>query len=307
VQRDALAGHAWERGQPSAATLTALVISVALGAIPNAAHSDWTLGTEAYLRHDDNVGNAENSTDIVEDTVVGARLSLFQLFPIAENYGLSISGDLSGESFNRFHGLNDASLGAAIALKRKWGLGAFAPWARVGVSAGRSEFDDHYRNASIYRATLASGRRIDERWSLWAEYAFEHRAAAALAEEVPGISGDVFTQDSHNVAANAEYSLNERTFLDVGLSARHGDVVSTSQIGAKIFAASRALAEDPTFGPDAYAYRLSGTTYGFSVGINFAPTPHTLLGCSFQRLETHADGGNDYTKSMPQITWDYRF
>jgi hypothetical protein len=24
-------------------------------------------------------------------------------------------------------------------------------------------------------------------------------------------------------------------------------------------------------------------------------------------LDTHADGGNNYTKSVPEITWDYRF
>jgi len=69
----------------------------------------------------------------------------------------------------------------------------------------------------------------------------------------------------------------------------------------------RALAEDPAFGPEAYAYKLTGTTYGFRVGVNYAPTPHSLLGLGFERLNTHADGGNSYTKSVPEITWDYRF
>jgi long-subunit fatty acid transport protein len=126
-------------------------------------------------------------------------------------------------------------------------------------------------------------------------------------EEVPGLSADAYSQDSHNVAATVEYSLNESTFLALGLLGRHGDVVSTTRGSAQIYAASRALAEDPAFGPEAYAYKLTGTTYGFRLGISYSPTPHSLLGCGFEHLETHADGGNRYTKSIPEITWVYRF
>ena len=296
-----------ERGQPSAATLGAFAALLVLGAVPCAAASDWTLGAAAALRHDDNVGNARSSSDIVGDSTIDARLSVFQLFPLGDSYSVTVGGDLDGEAFRRLTGLNNASIDATFALKKKWGLGAFAPWARAGVSVGRSSYDDSYRNAWTYRATLASGRRIDDRWNLWAEYAFDRRAASPRMEEVPGVSGDAFSQDSHNVAANLEYSLNENTFLAFALLGRHGDVVSTTQDTGTSYYAPRALAEDPAFGPDAYAYKLTGTTYGFRVGVNYAPTPHSLLSLGFERLDTHADGGGSYTKSVPDITWDYRF
>jgi hypothetical protein len=307
VQRDALAGQAVERRQLSAASLGAFAALIALGAVPYAARSDWTLGAEAALRHDNNVGNAQSASDIIGDSTLDARLSIFQLFPLGDGYSLTVGGDLGGEVFRRLTGLNNGSVDGTFAVKRKWGLGAFAPWARIGVAVGRWSYDDSYRNAWDYRATLASGRRIDERWNLWAEYAFERRSARAGAEEVPGLSGDAYSQDSHNVAANVEYSLNENTFLALGLLGRHGDVVATTGPSARIFEASRALAEDPAFGPDAYAYRLTGTTYGFRLGISYTPTAHSLLGCGFERLDTHADGGNRYTKSIPEITWVYRF
>src|SRR6266851_8626693 len=209
VQRDALAGHALGRGRSSAATLGAIAALVVLGAMPYIARSDWTLGAAAALRHDNNVGNAESPPDIVRDSTIDVRLSIFQLFPLGESYSVTVGGDLHGEAFRRLTGLNNASVDGTFALKKKWGLGAFAPWARAGVSVGRWSYDDSYRNAWDYRATLASGRRIDERWNLWAEYAFERRAARAGPEEVPGVSGDAYSQDSHHVAANLEYSLNE--------------------------------------------------------------------------------------------------
>jgi hypothetical protein len=307
VQRNALAGQAWDRGHASAATLGAFAALIVLGAMPYAVRGDWIPGADLNLRHDSNVGNAELRSDIVADSILGARLSIFQLFPLGERYSLTVGGDLRGESYHRLTGLDNASLDGVLMLKTKWGLGAFAPWARAGVSLARSSYDDSYRNAWIYRATLASGRRIDERWNLWAEYAYERVAARTQMQEVPGLSGDAYSQDSHNAGANLEYSFNDGIFLVLGLLARHGDVVSTTAPRLKIYTSSLALAEDPAFGPEEYAYRLTGTTYGFRVGLNFSPTPHSLLGCGFERLETHAAGGNNYAKSIPEITWDYQF
>jgi hypothetical protein len=291
----------------AARAAAASLSAVLLVCLPDPARSDWTLGTDAQLRHDNNVGNAGNYDDIVGDTIVDGRLSMFQLFPLGANYSLSVGGDLSGESYNRLKGLNDGSLGGALAVKRKWGLGAYAPWVRIGLSIARSEYHDDYRNATVYRATLSAGQRLDERWNLRAEYAYERRAANSQPELVPGISGDAYSETSQTLTGSAEYALNERTFLVFGPLLRHGDVVSTSEPSLGIFTAARAIAADPAFGPDAYAYKLTGTTFGFRVGINYSPTSRSLLGLGFQRLETHADGGNSYTKSIPEISWDYRF
>jgi hypothetical protein len=301
TQRDAL-GHA------SAATLRAYAAFFVLGAIPLAARGDWTVGAEAGLRHDNNVGNAQFSPDIVADTLFVARASVFRLLPLDDGYSMTVGADLGGESYHKLTGLDNVSVDAAIALKKKWGLGALAPWARAALSVARFSYDDSYRNAWDYRATLASGRRFDERWNFWADYTYENRAASPQPEEVPGLSGNAYSQVSHNLGINLEYSLLESSYLSVGLLARHGDVVSTTlQPNATVYYASSALADDPAFGPNAYAYKLTGTTYGFRLGLSFSPTTHSLLGCGFERFETHADGGNEYAKSIVDVTWNYRY
>jgi hypothetical protein len=302
LRRDDLGGP----GGGSRATIGALWAFILLGAIPHAARSDWTLGAGGGVKHDDNVGNAQSRSDIVGDSAIDARLSTFQLYPLNEGYSVSVGGDLGGEAYRRLTGLNEVSLDGMVALKKKWGLGAFAPWVRAGLSLGRSSYEDSYRNSWDYRATLASGRRIDERWNLWVDYAFERRAASPQMEEVPGLSGDAFSQSSQNAGAHVEFSLNENTFLAIGVLGRHGDVVSTGAGSARIYNASRALAEDPAFGPEAYAYRLTGTTYGFQLGISYAATAHSVIGCGFKHFDTHADGGNYYVKSVAEITWNYR-
>ncbi len=307
VQRYALARQALERGDASAPILGALAAFILLVSMPMTARGDWTLAGEAGVRHDSNVGNAQSDSDIVGDTLIAARVSIFQLFPLSDGYSVTVGGDLGGESFHKLDGLSNASLQGVFALKKKWGLGAFVPWARMGASVGRTDYHDGYRNAWIYQATLASGRRITERWNLWLDYAYERRAAGAQEEIVPGLSGDAFSQNSHTLAANLEYALSGNFILTLRVLGRHGDVVSTTEPGAKIYNSSKALAEDPAFGAEDYAYRLVGTTYGFRAGIVYAPTAHTLLGFGFAHLETHADGDNRYVKSIPEITWDYQF
>ena len=203
---------------------------------------------------------------------------------------MTVGGELGGESFHTLEGLSNASLRGVFALRKKWGVGAFAPWARFGASAGRVDYHDDYRNAWAYRATLAAGRRIDERWNLWADYAYERRAANPHVEEISGLSGDAFSQDSHSLTANFEYTLSERCILTIRLLDRHGDVTSTMEPNTKTYYSARALAEDPAFGPEDYAYRLFGRSYGFRAGISYSPAAHSRLGFGFERLETHADG-----------------
>ena len=124
---------------------------------------------------------------------------------------------------------------------------------------------------------------------------------------MPALSGDAFSQDSHTLAANLEYSLSANFILTLRVSGRHGDVVSSTEPNSKIYYSAKALAEDPAFGPEDYAYRLVGTTYGYRAAINYSPTAHSLLGFGFAHFETHADGDNRYMKSIPEINWNYQF
>jgi hypothetical protein len=151
------------------------------------------------------------------------------------------------------------------------------------------------------------GQRIDDRWNIHAEYTWERRTAGAQPQEVAGISGDAFSQSSNNLATGVEYTWWENSYLTFGLVGRHGDVVSTTLDHYDQLSASRAIAADPAFGSIAYAYKLTATTWGVNAGIKFAPISHGMLGLEFQRLDAHADGGNDYIKSVLALTWDYGF
>jgi hypothetical protein len=294
-------GHAMNLCKATLASLTTL------GAVcaPHPARADWTLAAAASAEHDDNVGNAQ--ADKVADYSATTRLTVLQMIPIGGSYSLAAGGELAAQTYDRLNGLRNGSLDLVLSLKRKWGLGAFAPWARAGLSLGRTDYQDGYRDATIYQAALDVGKRIDERWNLWGGYVFERRAAAPAGIKYPGISNDAFSQDGHTFTANAEYAVSERVSVSAGSSWRRGDVVSTTTQGGYLYASAKAIADDPTFGPYAYAYRLNGTSYSVRLGADYSLTAHSLIGCGFQRSETHAQGGSNYANSMPEITWNYRF
>jgi hypothetical protein len=289
------------------ASLPALLIFCA---VSHTARSDWTVATAGALSHDDNVSNAGNYGDKVSDFSESATVSLLQVIPIGDSYSLAAGGELSGQIYDTLTGLRNGSIDGLLSLRKKWGLGAFATWARAGISLGRSDYQDGYRDATLYAASLELGKRIDERWNLSAKYAYERRAATPGAAEYLGVSSDAFSQTGRSFAANAEYTLSERFSINLGSLLRHGDVVTTTQTataGYYLLSNSKAVAPDTTFGPDAYAYRLNGTTYGVRLGAEYSLTTHSLIGCGFQRLETHTQGGNNYIASLPELTWNYRF
>lgn len=274
--------------------------------VPAPALADWSVSASAQARYDDNVGNAQNYGDQTSDEIFGAALSAFQTFTLSDAYSLSAGGDLNGEWFDHLNGLRNASLDGVLSLKRKWGLGAFAPWSRVLLSVGRSEFDDSYRDFTAYRAALAAGKRIDSRLNLWVEYSFEHRAAAAGESVEPGISADAFTQNGHRLAASLEYAASSKVFASLSVFARRGDVVSTVQSDEDIYPRARAVEEDPALGEDAYAFRVIGNTYGLRPGLAYALGEHSLLGVAYLWARTYAQGA-DYLKSVVEINWSYRY
>jgi hypothetical protein len=273
------------------------------------AAADLDTGVEAEVRHAGNVGYAHAAADQIGDTSIGAKLSVARLCSFAGGMSAALSGDLRGEWFDHVDALRNATLEVGASARKKWGLGALAPWLRGGIALGRTQFDDRLRSATHYRAFVSAGRRLDARLNLWAEYDYEQRRAAHQPEddELPGVATDVFTQRTHALSANLEYVASERIFLGLGALVRRGDVASTARPSAAVYLSARAVVEDPAFGPEFYAYKVTGTSYGLRLDAHFALGSHQLLGVAVQRIETRAPAGLDYADTVPQLNWSYRF
>lgn len=275
--------------------------------ISPAALAEWAGNTEVEIRHDNNINNAQLDHDIAGDSVLGAYISATDFFPLEAGNSLSLSGELKGEAFNSYTGLNNLSLGAALAFRKKLALGPYAPWVGLSLSSAHLNYANNIRNGWRHQAAIRGGKRIFERWDIHAEYLAERRTANTLPQDVPVISSDVFSQSSRTATLSAEYTWSDNLFLAFGSLLRHGDVVASTRRGRKIYSASKAIADDPVFGPDFYAYRMTGTTYGLNADMNIAVTSHSLLHASLLRQLTHAEGDNNYAKTVAMLSWNYTF
>lgn len=281
--------------------------AISLLCVSPAVLAEWVGNTGVEIRHDSNINNAQLANDIASVSSLNADFSATDFFSLENGNSLSITGESRGEAFNRYTGLNNVSLGAALAFRKKWELGAYAPWAGLSLSSTYLNFANSIRNGWRNQIAIRGGKRILERWNVLAEYMVERRTADALPPDEPGISGDVFSQTSRTMTLNAEYTWSDNLFLTFGSLLRRGDVVASTRETTKILSSSQAIAMDPVFGPDFYAYRMTGTTYGLNVDMNIAVAPHSLLRASVARQVTHAEGDNDYAKNVATLSWTYNF
>ena len=284
-----------------------LALVVALACCPYAARADWLADADAGLVHDSNLGNAELKRDIRSDTALAASVSAGHFVQLSRTLSLTLTADVKGEAYQHFGGMSNLAFGPTLSLRDKFGVGTTVPWVRLSGAAARLEFEDEVRDGWRYGVSLAAGQRIAARWDLSAEYSYERRTGDQALRVLPTLSGSVFDLSSRSVRADVRYSIDDRTMVFASYAWRHGDVVSTSTPNAKIFRASSALTRDPTFGSNAFAYRLDAVSRIASVGISQALSDRSALNVSFQRQVTHAESDNNYLKSVFAASYSHSF
>ena len=141
--------------RPSVAARFALPLLLALHTA--AAQADWIARVEGGLAYDTNLGNAQLKQDIHSDSSVRASVSAGQFLQLDRSHSLTLTADVSGESYQRFSGMSNLSAGVTLALRRKFGLGSAAPWVTVSGSAARLQFNDNIRDGWLVRGSLSGG------------------------------------------------------------------------------------------------------------------------------------------------------
>ena len=285
--------------------LSTCCLALALfGVSPAEAH--WSFDAELGLSHDDNLGNAR-SVDAQSDRAVVATIAATRTLYLDDGDSLAWGGRLGAENYARFAGLNNAALGVNAAYRKKLGIGALAPWWRASWTSSALSYGEDARNGWLHQADIAAGQRLDERVNVGLAFRLEQRRAVTQDSEVPGLSGDAFSQASRSLSLSADYAASRDWMLTLGGNLRRGDIVSTSHRYRQVFLYSKAIADDTALGADMYAYRLTGSTLAINAGVAVALSSDAQLNCNVQRWLTHADGGNNYARNVLAMSWITNF
>ena len=295
--------------QPLAMKVGVLPVLLLLASLATSelARAHWTFDAEAGVAYDNNLGNALPGIDMLSDQALNAALAATQTRYFDDGGSFSWGGRLAAERWARYHGLDNLALGGTLAYRKKLELGPYAPWWRASWTSNALAYRDDARSGWLHQAQFGAGKRFSERWNLALNLRLEKRDAEAQPREVPGISGDAYSQMSRAIGLSAEYAASRDLVLNLGGLVRRGDVVSTSHRYREVFLVSKAIAEDSSLGEDRYAYRLNATTYLFSAGVALVLSPDSHLSLSLQRALTHGDGNNNYAKNLASLAWTGSF
>jgi len=276
-------------------------------ALPASARSEWLLDVDAGALYDNNLTRAQASADIRADGATSVSAAIGSFFALSGNDSITLTADLRAETYWRFHGLNVVGLGGSATYRHKFGVGLDAPWIIGGATASYDDYEGNVRTGARYALRVELGKRFSE--SLDASFGgvYDRRYASYNQPVIPGISGKPFELSGASAYARAGCALNEKLLVGARLEVRRGDVESTTRPNLEIFEASSAIAPDPTFGPDFFAYRLRGTTDAATLNGSWALDDRSSINLSYGAGRTRAYDGLDYRSWVATISLAYRY
>lgn len=272
-----------------------------------AAEGEWLLDADAGVFYDSNLTRAQSQADVRADGAAVIAASAGSFFALSGNDGLTATLDARGEAYHRFHGLNLIGLGGTVAYRHKFGLGYTAPWLTLAGSAAYDAYQQNLRTGAHWAAWAEFGQRFNERCDGAIGGVLDRRYAQNGEPVVPGIPGKVFNLQGQSAYVRAGCSATDALFLGARFSVRRGDVESTTRPHLDIFEASSAIAADPTFGNDFFAYRLRGTTGTVTLTGSWAIDQRSSLNLVFSDERTRAYDSIGYRSYDFAFTYAYRY
>jgi hypothetical protein len=256
---------------------------------------------------DNNLTSGERP-DVRSDWAAAVGASAGQFFALSGNDGLTLTVNVRGELYDRYHGLNLAAIGASARYRHKFGLGRDAPSVSLVVNGLYADYRSNVRTGARFdvRAELesASTESID----IVAGVAYDRRYGPHGEAIVPGISGEVFSLAGRSAYVKVDYTIDDPWLLSVNGAVRRGDVESTSQRGLAVFLASDAIAKDPAFNdPNLFAYRLPGTTWTLGAMSSFAFDDRASLNVQYAHAFTDSPQNLKYRSNVVGLVYVHRF
>ena len=273
------------------------------------ARAEWLFDIDAGARYDSNLTRAQERPDVRSDAAATLFASAGTFFALTGADGLTLDINALTEAWHRFHGLNRASIGGTASYKHKFGLGYAAPWISLGLAGAHDNYRSAIRDSDRLEARAELGQRFNEAFDASVGAVYDRRYARNDLPVVPGISGRVFDLRGKSVFVRAGYALTELLQAGANFAVRRGDIVSTTRRHMQIFLESDAIAADPAFGDDFFAYRLRGTstTRTAAVTLSWALSDRSSLNFRYADERTSAYEGLDYRGRIGTLSFAFSY
>ena len=257
----------------------------------------------AGYTYDDNVTRAELDRDIEKDNVLNLDASARYKIPFNDISYFSLKGTLELNKYKEFDKLSNNRLGIHGSYHIRPFSGYSATRFFVLGSYERRFYKSDQRDGSATLFQLGLDKRLSDVVTIRAGFIKEKIDAA----ETKG----VFDADNNRFYLDGDFKWGRNNTVYLTLSRFDGDIVSTTVPTTNIVTAARPfIVRDDAFlelTPDRYAYRLDAKTNAIKVGDNYSIDSNQAIDVSIFYYDTAAYGGNDYTGTIFNINYLYRF
>lgn len=272
-----------------------------------ALRAEWIFDVDAGARYDSNLTAAQQPADVRADAAATFFASGGYFFALTGADGLTLDLTAAADAWSRFYDIDQVAFGGAVSYRHKFGVGYAAPWLSLAFSGSHIDSRSAIRQGDGYLARAEAGQRFNEALSASIGFVYDRRLAANDLPVVPGISGKVFDLRGKSGFVRGGYAISDTLEVGANFAVRRGDVVSTTRQNLDIFLASDAIAADPAFGNDFFAYRLRGTTRTAALSSSWAVSDHSSLNVGYTDERTQASNGLDYRGRVGQLSFAYRY
>lgn len=284
------------------------IAPVLLGLHTMNACAGWLDEIGVELRFDDNITRAQLDQDIKSDAALVVSAAGGMGYQLTDNSSLSLTPSLSASAYQNYPGLNNLNAGLDLTYRWKFGLGPYVPVLHLSGGATRLQYQNSMRNGWLYTSEIGIAKRLSDRAGFRIAYQAEQRKSDTVdARLLPFMPADVFDLSSRNLSFSGDYSFHPDYVLSAAYTVRNGNIVSTTLRNMPVFLSSSAIAVDPVFGPERFAYKLQARTRGLNLGVSRVIGRQTSFTFGYEHHVSHAEGGINYKSNLVRATYLYQF
>lgn len=272
-------------------SLLALLLSLGATALPAAWSPTLTLTTQ----HDNNVSRSIRAAHA--DEAASARIALTQRRVLNRDWQGSLTFDASAVVWHTWDRLDQQEAGLSAGLRRKFGLGPYAPRLDFTAHGGHRFARVSARAADFASLRLAYGQRWSPALAWHAAFDLERHAA----------NRRVFSGTTQTWSATIDWDVTPDWRLSASGRLREGDQVSWYRHDWPEYNGPGAWT-DGIFGPNWSPYRSDARTRGLLLGLSRVLGERTSAALSFDwSRSTSAGGARVYSTGILSLSLAHAF
>jgi hypothetical protein len=265
------------------------------GAAVSASAQSWSPELDLGLTYNNNVSNSVRQQK--HDSALVAAVDVQQVRVLNRDWQGSLRLGADTSFWQEYSGLDLSHLSAELGLRRKFGLGPYAPKLDLRMEGFHQLANVHEWSGNGYRASASLQKR------------FSPQLSAGLTGELQRFDAlrSVYSGTVATLSTTVDWDITPDWRISTSLRYADGTQLSWCRESFPEFVDAGPQWKDGIFGGDWFPYRSEGNVRGLTLGIARALGPHTSLTFVYDASESRAANTHVYRNQTVNLHFTHAF